>query len=170
MARLGGNEVLNFYQEPIKQNYNFCYINTNKNYLINYVNHLFQGQKATMFSNNETWVIHQANKLCGQDKKPSQQNDVRTEVMQYLKSTFPKQKHLPLVFNILFKHDLIDTNFYFVPVPLHFADVCTFINNRFGKIDATDMSYIKLCKYLHSRKIKFPKIAIKNPVAQKYLC
>jgi hypothetical protein len=27
-----------------------------------------------------------------------------------------------------------------------------------------------LCKYLRSKQIKFPKIAIKNPVAQKYVC
>jgi hypothetical protein len=27
-----------------------------------------------------------------------------------------------------------------------------------------------LCKFLRSKQIKFPKIAIKNPVAQKYVC
>jgi hypothetical protein len=27
-----------------------------------------------------------------------------------------------------------------------------------------------LCKFLRSKEIKFPKIAVKNPVAQKYLC
>lgn len=121
-----------------------------------------------MFANNETWIIHQSNKPCGQ--KSNQQNNVQTEVMEYIKTTFPKQKHLPLVFTIMFKHNLIDSNLYFVPVPIHFADVCTFINNRFGKINTSNPLYIKLCKYLHANKIKFPKIAIKNPVAQKYLC
>ena len=168
MGRLGGNEALTFYQEPVKQNYNFCYINANKNYIINYVDHLFKGQKATMFSNSQTWIIHQSNKPCGQ--KTTQPNDIQTEVVEYIKSTYPKQKHLILALNVFLKHNLIDSNLYFIPVPIHFADVCTFLNNRFGKVNTTDIQYIKLCKYLQLHKIKMPKIAIKNPVAQKYLC
>jgi hypothetical protein len=90
--------------------------------------------------------------------------------MDFIAKTYPKQKYLPLVFSILEKHNLIDDNLFFIPFQLHVADVCAFLNNRFGKILTTDLRYIKLCKFLQSHKIKFPKISIKNPVAQKYLC
>ena len=136
---------------------------------------MFQNQKVTMFANKETYVIHRSNKFCqpmnNQELTATNQlENSQLEILDYIKSTFPKQKHLILAFNIFFKHNLIDSSLYFTVVPVHFADVCRFLNNPFGKIETTDALFIKLCKYLHTKKIKFPKISIKNPVAQKFLC
>ena len=84
---------------------------------------------------------------------------------------YPKQKFLTLVFDILITNNLIDENLYFIPFQqVHIADFCTFLNNNFGKLNSTDGKYIKLCKYFQNLNLKFPKVGIKNPVAQKYLC
>jgi hypothetical protein len=76
-----------------------------------------------------------------------------------------------MVFKILQPLNLIDNNLFFTSFPnIHVADFCSFINNKFEKNGGTDQKFIKLCKFLRSNQIKFPKIAIKNPVAQKYVC
>jgi len=167
--------VLTFYQEPIKQNYHFCYINCNKNYLINQIDLLLKGKQVTMFLNNEKFVIHKLDEPCGVSDTNigntgssvlSSQNNVIT----FIKETYPKQKYLPLAFAILEKHNLFDTNLFCIPYPnLHIADICSFFLNGFGKTDKTDARYIKFCKFLQKKGVKLPKISIKNPVAQKYL-
>ena len=120
-----------------------------------------------MFHNNLIYVIHQQNESCGESTVQIKSD----AVTDFISKTYPKQKLLPLVFHILEKQNLIDENLFFSEFPsIHVADVCTFINNRFGKIQTTDSRYIKLCKYLQYRHIKLPKVSIKNPVAQKYLC
>jgi len=173
--RLGGLEAITFYQQSESQNFNFCYINNQKNYIINNVNKLFQNKlketEVTMFSNNEIYVIHKKNQICGQTKSQSANIDPSIQVSDYLKNTYPKQKFLPLFFQVLTSHNLINTNMFIVGFPnLHIADLCSFLNNKFGKTNTTDIQYIKFCKYLQSCQLKFPKVSIKNPVAQKYLC
>ena len=169
--RLGGPEYLSFYQEPLKQNFDFCYINCNKNYMINYVNHLFQNKTAIMFSAKEKYLIHKNNKSCDTSHSTSanKESTEHHDVIDFVKSLYPKQKFLPLVFQSL--SSLIDKNMFFINFPnVHVADFCTFINNKFGKVESTDLRFIKLCKFLQNQNIKCAKISIKNPVAQKYLC
>jgi hypothetical protein len=169
-ARLGGKEILQFYQEPLKQNFNFCYINCNKNYLINKIDRLFQGEKATMFSNSEKYIIHKIDEPCGLTNAETSASP-HQNVLDFIKETYPKQKYLCLVFDIINKHHLFDDNLFCIPFPnIHIADICSFLLNRFGKNDTTDSRYIKFCKFLQKKGIKLPKISIKNPVAQKYLC
>jgi hypothetical protein len=132
-----------------------------------------------MFLNKQVFVIHPKNKPCNQLKKDDENHNssnskilsIDQQISDFLQSTYPKQKHLPYVFNILNSHNLFDKNLFFVQFSnIHIADLCAFLNNRFGKTDSTDSRFIKLCKYLQSINIKLPKIAIKNPVAVKYLC
>ena len=171
-GRLGGKEILSFYQEAPKHNFNFCYLNCNKNYIINQIDHLFRGEKVIMFSNSEKFIIHKAEEPCGPSATelseiPSPQH----HVMEFIKETYQKQKYLSVAFAILAKHNLFDENLFCVPFPnIHLADVCSFFLNRFGKNDNTDSRYIKFCNFLQKKGIKLPKISIKNPVAQKYLC
>ncbi|MEI7486021.1 MAG: hypothetical protein WCJ72_01210 [Chryseobacterium sp.] len=172
--RLGGKEVLAFYQEVPTQNFHFAYLNCNKNYLINKVDNLFNGHKAIMFSNKTIFVIHPKNQPCKTTLKTTLLNgdsNFSDQITDFIKSTYPKQKYLILIFNILNPYNLIDSNLFFKEFPnIHVADFCAFINNRFGKTPTTDAKFVKLCKFFQMNQIKFPKIAIKNPVAQKYVC
>ena len=93
-SRLGGKEVLKFYQEAPKHNFNFCYLNTNKNYLINQVDQLLLGEKATMFSNGEQFIIHKASQPCTEESSENQPH--HSSVQDFVKETYPKQKHLVL--------------------------------------------------------------------------
>lgn len=169
--RMGGKSVLDFWNEPPKYNFHFCYVNCNKNYLINNVDQLFLGKIATMFANQQKFIIHSDNKPCdllSQDKH--QNNIVEDEINNYLTSTYPKNKHLPLVFKILLQHELVNHSLFFTSFPnIHVADFCTFINNKFDKREKSKEDIIKFCKFLQKKQIKLPKVAIKNPVAQKLL-
>lgn len=167
-ARLGGSKVLDFYQEPPKFNFNFCYINCNKNYLINCVENLFLEKKCTMFAVNETYIIHPSKTFCQEESNIS---SVETQLNEYLTMSYPKNKHLPIVFKILIDKSVVSKDLFFTNFPnIHVADFCSFINNRFGKKETTIPDLIKLCKYLKKKSIKLPKTCIKNPTAQKYFC
>lgn len=172
-SRLGGPDALLFYQEPSRYNFHFCYINCNKNYLINYVNRLFLGKRATMFANQQKFVIHKLSDPCdskSNDPNVSSSNRIKSQINEFLLTRYPKNKNLDIIFNIMIKHDLINEDLFFVPMPaLHVADFCSFVNNRFDKPETTKKDMIKFCKYLNSKSIKFPKITVKNPVAQKLL-
>jgi len=138
--------------------------------LINKIDLLFQGKPVIMFSNKEKFIIHKSNEPCG-NLQQQDNPDSSTDVIDFIKKTYPKQKYLALVFEIMNNHNLIDVNLFFIAFPnLHVADVVSFFNNRFDKSDTSDARYLKLCKYLRQKKIRFPKCAIKNPVAQKYVC
>src|SRR5450830_737267 len=169
--RLGGVEALNFYQNIERGNYHFAYINTSRNYIINKVDNLFTTvQKATMFANKEQFVIHRADQTC--------QSDLTTEthvpsIVEQLKDfalvNYPKQKFLQIVFKIIAKNELVNDELFFINSSnLHVADFCSFINNRFDKKE--NIAMIKLCKYIQNKRLKFPNICIKNPLAKKYLC
>ena len=134
---------------------------------------MFNGEKVTMFSNGEKFIIHKENEPCGlaADGAISESDSPHKNVMEFIKETYPKQKYLPLAFAIIEKHHLFDDNLFCVPFPsIHIADICSFFLNRFGKNDNTDPRYIKFCKFLQKKGIRLPKICLKNPVAQKYLC
>ena len=172
--RLGGREILEFFNEPPKYNYNFCYINCNRNYIINYVEKLFLGHSAEMLVNNIRYVIHKANQPCGtlltSDKTILHTTDIENKISSFLTQTYPKNKYLTLVFNILTKNNLINPDLFFSDFQnLHIADFCAFINNRFGKKEKTDVNMLKFCKYLRIKSIKFPKVCVKNPVALQLL-
>jgi len=130
------------------------------------------GEKVIMFSNGEKFIIHKTNEPCGlipADK--CETPSPHQSVMEFIKDTYPKQKYLSVAFAIIEKHNLFDDNLFCVPFPnIHLADVCSFFLNRFGKNDNTDSRYVKFCKFLQKKGIKLPKISIKNPMAQKYLC
>lgn len=170
--RLGGQAFVEFYQEPVKQAFHFCYINCNKNYMINCVEQLFLGKQATMFLNNERFVIHKINKYCTALQNTTTPPEPEQDIHAFITTTFPKHKFLPLVVTQLNQHQLVNkSTMVFQPFPnIHIADFCSFINNTFGKLEKTESKFIKLCKYLQSKGLLFPKISIKNPVAQKYLC
>jgi hypothetical protein len=140
--------------------------------LINYVDHLFLGKKAIMFANQQKFVIHPVNKYCESIKKneTNEIEPVENQINEYLLTSYPKNKVFPLVFKTLLKHNIINSDLFFNPFPnIHIADFCAFLNNRFGKKHTTDYKMMKLCKYLQNNSIKFPKVAVKNPVAQKIL-
>lgn len=170
--RLGGKAFVDFYQEPVKQNFHFCYINCNKNYIINCVEHLFKGNRTTMFFGNDRFVIHKVDKFCtALQNQPETIDSGKDSILDFITTTYPKQKYLPLLFKQLIKKEFINNDLYFEQHPnIHIADFCTFINNKFGKPEKTDPKFLKLCKYLQAQHVKLPKISIKNPVAQKYLC
>jgi len=125
-----------------------------------------------MFTNKTIYVIHQENQPCGLTSSAStSEQKVSKKVMDFVRSMYPKQKFLSLVFESILQLNLIDDKMYFIGHPhVHVADFCSFINNRFGKNDDIPVKFIKLCKHLQSQGIRFPKVSIKNPVAQKYLC
>jgi hypothetical protein len=171
-TRLGGPEALLFFQKPPRDNFDFCYINSRKNYLINQVNRLFQGKSATMFTNKDIFIIHDINNHCRPlEHEKNQKSHVQNQVLEYLKNTYPKQKFISLFFDVLNKNQLVDENLFIVGFPnIHIADLCSFINNKFGKQNTTDPRFLKLCKYLQTSQLRFPRVSIKNPVAIKYLC
>jgi hypothetical protein len=171
MPRLGGQPALNFFSNPVKYNFHFCYINCNKNYMINYAEKLFTENKAIMFANQEIFVIHNADETCNKLKTDKNaDNSIFTECQSFLTRSYPKNKVLPLILKILTKNNLINEDLFFTMFPnIHIADFLSFINNKFGKNNSYDPSMFKLCKYLNAQAIRLPKIAIKNPAAQKLI-
>jgi hypothetical protein len=172
MPRLGGQEALSFFSKPLKYNFHFCYINCNKNYMINYAEQLFSENKAIMFANQEIFVIHNANETCENknSNQSSDDNSILNECKAFLTCSYPKNKVLPLIIKILINNNLINEDLFFTLYPnIHIADFLSFINNKFGKKDTYDPSMLKLCKFLNGQSIRFPKIALKNPEAQKLL-
>jgi hypothetical protein len=123
-----------------------------------------------MFSNKEKFTIHKNNETCDNDQiQENPSVSFQPAIIEFIKKTYPKQKYLTLVFEIMNTHNLIDANLFFIAFPnLHVADVCAFFNNRFDK--NIDSRYLKFCKFLRQKQIRFPKVAIKNPLAQKYIC
>lgn len=171
-TRIGGTDVMSFWQEPQKCNFHFCYINNNRNYIINCVEQLFSGHSATMFANKKTFIIHEKDKPCLENETTNnvQDNSIESTINEYLLQMYPKNKHLKFVFKPLLSHNLISENLFFIPFPhVHIADFCSFLNNRLQKQSQVNPTMIKLCKYIQQMHLKVPKIAIKNPVAQKYL-
>ena len=110
---------------------------------------------------------------CGslEDNNSANSSSVDNEVKAFIQNTYPKNKILPLVFNILLKKELIEDTLFFTHFPrIHVADFSAFILNRFKddtkKIDTHMLGFLK---YLNKLGVKFPKICIKNPRAQKYI-
>jgi Ovarian carcinoma immunoreactive antigen (OCIA) len=171
--RLGGPKALSFFLEPLKYNFHFCYINCNKNYMINYVEKIFSEKKAIMFANQEIFVIHNANETC-ENKTENQisnnNSNILNECNAFLTCSYPKNKILPLIIKILINNNLINEDLFFISFPkIHIADFLSFINNKFGKKETCDNNMLKLCKFLRGKSIQFPKIALKNPLASKLL-
>jgi hypothetical protein len=172
LPRLGGTNVLDFFLEPPRFNYHFCYINCNKNYIINYVEKLFSEKKAIMFANQEKYIIHSVDQPCEKinNSNSTETSKIFDECKIFLTHSYPKNKILPLVVKILTNNNLLNNDLFFNFFSnIHLADFLSFLNNKFGKKETTELNMIKLCKYLNHNALKFPKIAIKNPVAQKYL-
>lgn len=172
--RLGDKNILTFYQDIPRHNFHFIYLNCQRNYLINRVDQLFQGKSTTMYANNTVFVVHPQNKPCPLAESAQKNDPIGTidqHIELFLKNTYPKQKHLSLVFNILKPHALFNEHLFFKDfLNIHVADFVSFILNRFCKLDSTDQRFIKLCKHLQALHIKLPKIAVKNVVVHKYLC
>jgi len=172
--RLGDKSILDFYREIPQLQFHFLYINNQKNYLINCVDNLFRGKSATMYANSTLFVVHPHKTPCVSNNSGQKDHDIGTvdqQIASFLLTTYPKQKHLPLMFNILKPHALFNEHLFFKQFQnVHLADFISFILNRFCKQDTADTRFIKLCKYLQSLNIRLPKIAVKNPIAHKYLC
>jgi hypothetical protein len=167
--RLGGPAALDFYQTVPKANYHFAYVNSARNYIINQVENLFNNtQRAIMFANKQTYIIHDAEQDCSQPLG-SPEEKINSAVSDFIQSTYPKQKYLKIVAKILEKQNLVNEDLFFLNFPeIHLADFCSFINNRFEKKE--NVRLIKLCKFIQSQKIRFPNVCIKNSSAKKYLC
>jgi hypothetical protein len=172
--RLGDADILSFYQDVPKHQFHFLYANCQRNYLINRVDNLFRGTDATMYIHNTLYVIHPHNKPCSRtiENEPINSGDTTQQrIDNFLRSTYPKQKYLPLLFSILHPHALFNQHLFFNDfVNVHVADFCSFIVNPFGKPGTTDAKFVKVCKYLQAKHIVLPKVAVKNPVAAKFLC
>lgn len=174
--RLGGEASLSFWQEPVRFNYHFCYINCNKNYIINCVDQLFLGQSVKMFANGNTFLIHPDTQPCNPPEEIHNDNDnnknalIAHDVKEYLTSVYPKNKNMYIVANVLLKNNLLDSTLFFVNTKnIHLADFCSYIMNKFDKPNTTNITLLKFCKQLQKMQIRFPKIVLKNPVAQKIL-
>lgn len=173
--RLGGLDILKFFQNVPKGNFNFCYINNKRNYVINKVDSFFIRPHETikMFSGSQEYVIHLSTELCRssnpEDNHITTQN-IKLEIEQILQTMYPKQKYLTIVTNILIKNGAINNDLYLVDSPnLHIIDFFRFINNTFDKNIKPDAHMLQLCKQLQRKRIKFPIACIKNPIARKYI-
>jgi len=121
-----------------------------------------------MFANQEKFTIHKSNVTCNDlfDKN----NTIEVEVYSFLNSIYPRQKHLKLIFKLLLKHNLINSDLNFVKFPnIHVADFCSFLTNPFVNDHKINPHIKRLCKYLQSLGLNFPKCAIKNKTAVKLL-
>lgn len=125
-----------------------------------------------MFLNGEKFIIHKVDEPCRlTDAESLDQPLLQQTVKAFIKETYPKQKYILLAFNILEKYNLFDENLFCVAFPnIHLADICSFFLNPFHKLNTKDSRYIKFCRFLQKKGVKLPKISIKNPLAQKYLC
>jgi len=170
-ARLGGKNAVDFYQNSELQNYHFCYINSKKNFLINQVDNLLTGYPTSMFASGITYVIHDENKPCGQSLPTQTAFQLSEAITKFLNTTYPKQKLLPLVLNILLQKDLITDEFYFKDHNnVHIIDFCRYILNKFDKNDKPNPALKNLIKTLQANQVRFPNACISNPMAKKLLC
>jgi hypothetical protein len=125
-----------------------------------------------MFANQERFIIHKADTFCNTENQTqnSNKNDILTECNALLTCSYPKNKILPIIIKSLTNFKMINKDLFFNSFPnIHIIDFLSFINNKFGKKETTEHNMIKLCKHINSKKIQFPKISIKNPVARKLL-
>ena len=169
--RLGGNSVLDFFHQVPKNAHHFLYINNSKHYLINQIDLLFSKSTVTMFAENKTFVIHQQGVECCCEKTSIETDMTSTQLEDYISHSYPKQKFLKIIANILVKKDLLNSDLYFIDnEKVHVADFISFIINRFDKNNKPDARIVKLCKTLAHKNVKFPNVSIKNPQAKKLLC
>jgi hypothetical protein len=101
--RLGGNSVLDFFHQVPKNAHHFLYINNSKHYLINQVDLLFSKSTVTMFAENKTFVIHQQGVECCCEKPIEETDMTSTQLEDYISHSYPKQKFLKIISNILVK-------------------------------------------------------------------
>lgn len=172
--RMGGLNVLNFYHNAPKFNFQFLYINSKKNYLINNVQQLFDRTctNVTMFTNQQEFVIHPLDQLCGpSDSTNNPAQSISSDVNDLLLTLYPKQKSLHLVTKSLLKKNALDQDLCFRDEPnVHLADFLRFINNKFDKSEKPETQMLRLCKQLQLHNIRFAYACIKNPIAKRYLC
>lgn len=121
-----------------------------------------------MFYQQEKFVIHKKNQPCELAENTTISSSLHTEIDNFIKDTYPKQKYMSLIFNILQNHNVINENLYFKLFNIHIADFCSFINNKFCK--KIEGENLKLCKHLQKNNIKLPRVSIKNTLAQRFLC
>ena len=170
--RIGGQSVLDFYHNAPKFNFQFIYVNSKKNYLINNVQHLFDRSctNVTMFTNQQEFVIHPLDHPCGNSESDPVQS-ISSEVNDLLLTLYPKQKALRLVTKLLLKRNILDQDLCFAEEKnVHLADFLRFINNTFDKSQKIETHMLKLCKSLQAQNIRFAYACVKNPVAKRYLC
>jgi len=168
---LGGQNSLNFYHQdnPYFQ-FNFAYINSKKNYIINNIDRLLVGEATTMFAQNLVYSIHLKNSRCGSAELNTTLS-LNESIKDFLMQNYPKQKLLRIMFDIFINRNLIGTDFYFVNHPdVHIIDFIRYCNNKFGKNNVPNSSMKNLLKSLQSANIKIPQACINNNMARKYLC
>jgi len=168
--RLGGSDILQFYQEIPHFNFHFAYLNMKKNYMVNCIETLFTSRKPLikMFAQKQTYVIHPVSFLCGQPDSNTTSTHLKNEIDQFIADNYPKQKFLNLVFSLLLRNQAINDQLYFVDAPhIHIADFVSFINNKFDKNPRSDIK--SLCKKLQEKNIRIPTVCLKNPHAKKFL-
>jgi hypothetical protein len=172
--RLGGKDVIDFYQQQPKFNFQFMYVNSITHYLIYNCQQIFDRKlkDVTMYTNGQRFIIHLSNTTCGTSKtKDEPIQNISSDVDNLVTILYPKQKSLFLVTKLLLKHNTINQDLYFLDEPsVHLADFLRFLNNRFDKNIKPNVHILKLCKIFQSKSIRLPNACIKNPLAKKYLC
>jgi hypothetical protein len=172
-SRLGAN-VMTFYNNEPKINFQFMYINSKKNYLINNVQQLFGRHPidVKMFTNQQQFVIHLAGISCGKSESSNTLSQtIASEVNELISTLYPKQKSLQLVTKKLLKYNAINEDLNFTSEPnVHLADFLRFINNSFDKNTKPNVNILKLCRKLQAEQIRLPNVCVKNPHAKRYFC
>jgi len=124
-----------------------------------------------MFLQNRLYTIHLSGETCGQTQAMPTISVLSDTVKTFLKTNYPKQKLLGLVFDILLQKGLVNNDLYFVDqATVHIIDFIRFINNKFDKNDKPPANIRALLKTLQSKDVRLPNACVNNPVAKKVLC
>ena len=125
-----------------------------------------------MFAQNQIFSIHLKNQPCSPSTSTLSLSDSLTNsINDFLKTNFPKQKFLGIIFDPLIKKNLITPNFYFSFDPkVHIIDFTKWINNKFYKNDNPPPHLKSVIKHLQVEKIQFPVSCVQNPLAKRLLC
>lgn len=140
--------------------------------MINCVDQLLINKPATMFTNNQKFIIHGINDICGTKLSVSTDNTqhIETDLNSFIESTYAKHKYLKLIGKNLVKNNILNKELCFDKFPnAHVADFFSFVINPFGTLEKTKSIMKQICKYLKQNKISFPEVAIRNPAAIKLL-
>jgi hypothetical protein len=124
-----------------------------------------------MFVQNTIFTIHPADRPCGQPPSIQETSSLTDSIRAFLKTNYPKQKLLQLVFDTLLQKDLINDDLYFKGHEnVHIIDFIRYILNRFDRNDKPNPNIKHLLKTLQLNNVRLPNACVNNPIAKKILC